>query len=69
MAVLGSEAAAFLSELGRRISSVSGDERGTRFLFQRLSICLQRHNAITLRWLRNLGQGLIFWRTIDNNYS
>jgi hypothetical protein len=36
----------FLTELGRRISFVSGDARETSFLFQRLSICIQRFNAI-----------------------
>ena len=36
------EGAEFLSELGRRISSVSGDQRETNFL-------LQRHNAIAFR--------------------
>src|SRR6218665_1763624 len=43
---VNAEAAEFLSELGRRISSVSGDQRETNFLLQRLSICVQRHNAI-----------------------
>jgi len=36
----------FLAELGRRISSVSGDSRETSFLFQRLSVCVQRFNAV-----------------------
>src|SRR6218665_1224660 len=43
------EGAEFLSELGRRISSVSGDQRETNFLLQRFSICVQRHNAIAFR--------------------
>ena len=46
---VNSEGAEFLSELGRRISVVSGDQRETKFLFQRLSICVQRHNAIAFR--------------------
>src|SRR6218665_3273081 len=36
----------FLSELGRRISSVSGYQRERNFLLQRLSICVQHHNFI-----------------------
>src|SRR6218665_3838971 len=46
---VNAEGAEFLSELGRCISSVSGDQRETNFLLQRLSICVQRHNAIAFR--------------------
>src|SRR6218665_1741931 len=46
---VNAQGAEFLSELGRRISSVSGDQRETNFLLQRLSICVQRHNAIAFR--------------------
>src|SRR6218665_3995676 len=46
---VNAEGAELLSELGRRISSVSGDQRETNFLLQRLSICVQRHNAIAFR--------------------
>ena len=35
---------AFLSKLGRK----SGDDRETSFLFQRLSVLIQRFNAILL---------------------
>ena len=38
----------FLSELGRRIGIASGEEREGMFLFQRLSVTLQRYNAILL---------------------
>jgi len=38
----------FLTELGRRISIASGEEREGMFLFQRLSITLQRYNAVLL---------------------
>ena len=37
----------FLSELGRRLSAISGDPRESAFLFQRLSIIVQRCNAIS----------------------
>ena len=43
------EALIFLSELGRRISVVTGDMRETTFLFQRLSIAIQRFNCILFK--------------------
>jgi hypothetical protein len=39
------EAVDFLSDLGGRISLVTGDRRETLFMFQRLSIMLQKGNA------------------------
>ena len=39
---------AFLSKLGRKLSTQSGDDRETSFLFQRLSVHIQRFNAILL---------------------
>ena len=39
------EAVEIFQELGRRISEVTGDKRETSFLFQRLSIALQKGNA------------------------
>ena len=35
----------FLSEVGRRLTSLSGDPRETSFLFQRLSMLIQRFNS------------------------
>ena len=46
--VLNSSAVDFLNALGRRISSSSGEERESLFLFQRISITMQRFNAILL---------------------
>jgi len=37
-----------LNDLGRKISSVSGDNREGHFLFQRLSVILQHYNAVLL---------------------
>ena len=45
---LNSSAIDFLNALGRRISSSSGEERESLFLFQRISITMQRFNAILL---------------------
>ena len=36
-----------VQEIGRRITLVTGDSRQTVFLFQRLSIALQRGNAVS----------------------
>jgi len=36
-----------ISELGRRISSSTDDPRETSFLFQRLSVAVQRFNAVS----------------------
>ena len=36
-------------EFGRRISAVTEDNRETTFLFQRLSIALQRGNAVSFQ--------------------
>ena len=36
----------FISELGRRMSFTGGDRRETSFLFQRLSVCVQRYNLV-----------------------
>ena len=42
----GTAAMTFLNELGRRMTVVSGDLREKSFLFQRLSVALQRFNAV-----------------------
>ena len=41
-------AVSFLSGLGRRIAEVSGETRYSSFLFQRLSVLIQRFNAVLL---------------------
>ena len=38
----------FISELGRRICVHTGDARETSYLFQRISIMLQRFNSVLL---------------------
>ena len=37
----------FITELGRRIARITQEPRETQFLFQRLSISLQRGNAVS----------------------
>ena len=43
---INSSATQFLRQLGKRLASASGDPRETSFLFQRLSITLQRFNCV-----------------------
>jgi len=38
----------FFSELGRKIASISGDNREPSFLFQSISITIQHFNSILL---------------------
>ena len=45
----GEQAKGFVSELGRRISAITGDVRETDYLRQRLSIAIQRGNALSIR--------------------
>ena len=52
------EALTFLSELGRRISVVAGDMRETTFLFQRLSMAIQRFNCILFKSSFNDGENM-----------
>jgi len=37
-----------LSDLGRRINDKSGDARETAYLFQRISVAIQRFNSVLL---------------------
>jgi hypothetical protein len=45
----GEEAMSFVTDLGRRITAVTGEPRETMFLKQRLSIAIQRGNRIACR--------------------
>ena len=38
----------FLCEVGRRLTAVSADPREISFLFQRLSVFLQRFNSVLI---------------------
>jgi len=46
---INATAASFISELGRRIEQVTGDRRETVYLFQRLSVAVQRFNAVAFK--------------------
>ena len=42
---LGEEAYGFMQDLGRRVATVTGERRASEFLFQKLSVAIQRGNA------------------------
>ena len=45
---INESATSFLYDMGRRISLVSGEDREPQFLFQRISVAIQRFNAVLL---------------------
>ncbi len=49
MGPVGSKATAFLRELGRRMTYATNDPLETAHLFQRVSVALQRFNAVCFR--------------------
>ena len=46
MGPINAKGLAFLADLGRLLGQISGDPRETSFLFQRLSVVIQRFNAV-----------------------
>ena len=46
--VFGPQTMAFLKKLGQRLAQASGDERSTTYLFQRLSVAVQRGNSASV---------------------
>ena len=46
---INSDGMAFLDELGSRLSIAARDTREATFLYQRVSVCIQRANAIAFR--------------------
>ena len=49
LGTLNASAISLISELGHKISVKSNDERESTFLFQRLSVTLQRFNSVLLQ--------------------
>jgi len=45
---MNTSACQLFANLGRKISSASGDDRKGAFLFQRVSVLVQRYNAVLL---------------------
>ena len=51
MGAINSVGLEFLGDLGRRITQVTDDIRESAFLFQRLSVLIQRYNAVAIQHL------------------
>ena len=49
MGAINSVGLEFLGDLGRRITQVTDDIRESAFLFQRLSVLIQRYNAVAIQ--------------------
>src|SRR6218665_2581319 len=49
MGPINSSGVALIKELGRRMTLITGDIKETSYLFQRLSVAIQRLNAVALR--------------------
>ena len=49
MGPINTEGQAFLSDLGRKLSAITGEPRETSFLYQRISLTIQRFNTIAFR--------------------
>ena len=48
LGIFNASAVRLLNDLGRRISLISGDTRETSHLYQRVSVLVQRFNAVLL---------------------
>ena len=46
---IGLKASSFLQKLGRHLSVITDNQRESAFLFQRLSVALQRYNEVFFR--------------------
>ena len=47
-----------IRELGRRLSAATNDPRETAFLFQRLSVAVQRFNSVLIKETFDFSDGL-----------
>ena len=47
--VFGKDGLRFVREIGRRVTTSTGDQRSTSFLIQRISLAIQRGNAISIQ--------------------
>ena len=55
---LNASSTTFLRELGRRLSEATNDPRETAFLFQRLSVAIQRFNSVLIQETFDFSDGL-----------
>jgi len=64
---INSQRLEFLSDLGRRISQVSDDVRESAFLFQSLSVLIQRFNSVAVQGVPTLPHSR--WRMSSSRSS
>ena len=57
--VYGPSACVIVQEIGKKISQISGDKRESMWLKQRLSIAIQRGNALSILSLANHMTGYV----------
>ena len=57
LGALGVDATDFMHQLGRRIAAVTGERRAMDYLFQRLSVAIQRGNAAAVSATVDSGLG------------
>ena len=50
LGLINKEGLDFISEIGRQLSKACGDNRKTKFLFQSISVTIQRNNTGSTRW-------------------
>ena len=49
----------FISDIGRLTAEITGEPRSTQFLFQRLSVAVQRFNSVAFRGTFSISQSAI----------
>ena len=49
MGAINNDNIGFLGDLRRRITRITEDKRESAFLFQRLSVLIQRYNAVAIQ--------------------
>jgi len=53
---INADALQFLKELGRRLVETTGDLQASLFLFQQISVVVQRFNPVMVKIIINTGQ-------------
>lgn len=61
LGAVGSEATAFLQDIGHRIQTTTDDKRSLSFLWQRISVAVQMGNAACVSGTHGEGEGLLLF--------
>jgi hypothetical protein len=49
LGAINSSGIEFISDIGRMLAEITGERRSSQFLFQRLSVAVQRYNSVAFR--------------------